>query len=556
MASASSLLSEDQFLCPICLDVFTSPITTPCGHNFCKDCIHGYWHITSPCQCPMCKQKFSRRPELKVNTFIAEMADQFRRSVEIRATATSTQYQPQAAQPGEVPCDVCTGRKIKALKSCLECLASYCETHLDPHHILATFKKHNLIEPVINIEHRVCKRHHRIVELFCRSDQTYMCQVCTEKRHKKHNVVPLEEESRERRAQLGNMEDVMQQMIQGRLQKVKEIKHTVQSGKINAEREIRESLQVFTALVRSIQRSQAELIEVIEEKQKAAESRAEGLIKELEQEITELKRRSTGVKQLSLTEDHLHLIHSFPFLCTPPPAKDWSDIRVQSVVYVGTVRRAVRRAGSQFDETLKNEVKRLCETELTRTQQCAVDVTLDPDTAHPKLILSDNGKQVAHGNTALNLPDNPERFYPGISVLGREGFSSGRFYYEVQVKGKTEWDIGVGKESVNKKGGNTLNPEHGYWTVGLRNRTEYWALTTPPVPLPLVDKPQRVGVYVDWDGGQVSFYDVDSRSHIYSFTGYIFAERLYAYFNPRKNNGGVNSAPLVISPVSDVTSSP
>ncbi|CDQ68829.1 unnamed protein product [Oncorhynchus mykiss] len=477
MASASSLLSEDQFLCPICLDVFTSPITTPCGHNFCKDCIHGYWHITSPCQCPMCKQKFSRRPELKVNTFIAEMADQFRRSVEIRATATSTQYQPQAAQPGEVPY---------------------------PHHILATFKKHNLIEPVINIEDRV--------------------------------------------AQLGNMEDVMQQMIQGRLQKVKEIKHTVQSGKINAEREIRESLQVFTALVRSIQRSQAELIEVIEEKQKAAESRAEGLIKELEQEITELKRRSTG--------DHLHLIHSFPFLCTPPPAKDWSDIRVQSVVYVGTVRRAVRRAGSQFEETLKNEVKRLCETELTRTQQCAVDVTLDPDTAHPKLILSDNGKQVAHGNTALNLPDNPERFYPGISVLGREGFSSGRFYYEVQVKGKTEWDIGVGRESVNKKGGNTLNPEHGYWTVGLRNRTEYWALTTPPVPLPLVDKPQRVGVYVDWEGGQVSFYDVDSRSHIYSFTGYIFAERLYAYFNPRKNNGGVNSAPLVISPVSDVTSSP
>ena len=86
---------------------------------------------------------------------------------------------------------------------------------------------------------------------------------------------------------------------------------------------------------------------------------------------------------------------------------------------------------------------------------------------------------MAHGKTALNLPDNPERFYPGISVLRKEGFSSGRFYYEVQVKGKTEWDIGVGRESVNKKGGNSLNPERGYWTVGLRNRTKYWALQTP-----------------------------------------------------------------------------
>ncbi|XP_019910102.2 zinc finger protein RFP-like [Esox lucius] len=562
MASAGSLLSEEQFLCPICLEVFSSPVTTPCGHNFCKDCIHRYWHSTSLCQCPMCKQRFSRRPELRVNTFIAEVADQFRRSVEKMATARCPQdppadrAPPRTTQPGEVPCDVCPGSHVKALKSCLECLASYCAIHLEPHQILATFKRHNLIEPLMNMEDRVCKRHQKLLGLFCRSDHTYVCQTCAEKRHQKHNVVTLEEESRERRSQIGKMEDAMQQMIQGRQQRVEEIKRTIQAGRINAEREVREGSRVFADLVHSIQRSQAELIEVIDAKQKAAERRAAGLIEELEGEITELKRSSVELEQLVRTDDHLHLIRNVPSLRTPPNAKDWSEVSVPSVLYVGTVRRAARRAGSQFEETLKNEVKRLCDIELSRVQQCTVDVTLDPDTAHPKLIISDNGKQVAHGNKALNLPDNPERFYPGISVLGREGFSSGRFYYEVQVKGKTEWDIGVGRESVNKKGGNTLNPERGYWTLGLRNRTEYWALTTPPVPLPLPEKPQTVGVYVDWDAGQVSFYNVDSRSHIYSFTGYIFTERLYPYFNPRKNNGGVNSAPLVISPVSYLNSSP
>ncbi|KAL0963419.1 hypothetical protein UPYG_G00306190 [Umbra pygmaea] len=508
MSSVGSLLSEDQFLCPICLEVFSSPITTPCGHNFCKDCIHRYWNTTNPCQCPMCKQKFSRKPELKVNTFISEMANQFRRSVEMMATATAQDPpldpdQTQAAQPGEVHCDICPGRQVKALKSCLECLASYCEIHLEPHQILPTFKKHNLMEPVMNMEDRVCKRHQRLLGLFCRSDQTYLCQICTEKRHQKHNVVTLEEESRDRGTRMRKMEEAMQEMIRCRQQKVKEIQRTIQAGRINAKREVTESMLVFGALLRSVQRSQAELLGLIEEKQKTAERRAEGLITELEQEVIALKKRSSELERLSHTKDHLHVTQSFPSLCTVPPTREWSEVRVQSVVYVGTVRRAVRRAGAQFEETLKSEVKRLCEVELGRIQQCAVDVTLDPNTAHPKLIISDNGKQVAHSDTALNVPDTPERFYPGISVLGRQGFSSGRFFYEVQVMGKTEWDIGVGRESVNRKGGNTLNPERGYWTLGLRKKTEYWALTNPPVALPLLDKPQTVGVYVDWDAGQV-----------------------------------------------------
>ncbi|XP_042255093.1 E3 ubiquitin-protein ligase TRIM21-like [Thunnus maccoyii] len=186
---------------------------------------------------------------------------------------------------------------------------------------------------------------------------------------------------------------------------------------------------------------------------------------------------------------------------------------------------------------------------VAEVQQYAVDVTLDPDTAHPKLILSDDGKQVNHGDVKKNLPDNPERFSFCANVLGKQSFSSGRFYFEVQVKGKTDWDLGVARESINRKGDIILSPRKGYWTIALRNGNEYSACNDPPVRLSLKSQPQKVGVFVDYEEGLVSFYDVDAAALIYSFTGCSFTEKLYPYFSPRPNYGGKNSAPLIICPV-------
>ncbi len=169
-----------------------------------------------------------------------------------------------------------------------------------------------------------------------------------------------------------------------------------------------------------------------------------------------------------------------------------------------------------------------------------MDVTLDPDTAQPNLILSDDEKQVRCGDIRQKLPDTPERFDPGVNVLGKEGFSSGRSYFEVQVKGKTEWDLGVVRESINRKGAITVSPSDGYWTVCLRNGDEYKAWDDPSVSLSLRVKPQRVGVFVDYEEGLVSFYDVESSSHIYSFTDQSFTEKLYLVFSPFLNDEGKN----------------
>ncbi|XP_034055438.1 E3 ubiquitin-protein ligase TRIM21-like [Gymnodraco acuticeps] len=541
MAAANYLPSEDQFLCSICLDVFTDPVSTACGHNFCKHCITEHWDRSDIYQCPMCNNEFNTRPELHVNTFISEMVAEFRRSAQQKASSSSSSSEQQVFKPGEIHCDVCTETKLKALKSCLVCLTSYCETHLEPHLTMSGLKRHQLIDPVENLEDRMCPKHDKPLELFCKTDQTCVCMLCTVLDHKMHDVVPLKEAYEGKKAEL---ETESQQMIQKRQLKIEEIKHSVDLSKEEADREIAEGVQVFTALKESAERGQANLINTIKEKQKTTENQAEDFIKELEQELSELKKRSSEVEQVTHSEDHLHFIQRFMSLKVAPPTKDWTEVSIHSS-HEGTVVRAV----VQLEETFSKEMKKLLEAELKRVQKYAVDVTLDPDTTNPYLILSDDGKQVSHGDVKKNLPNNQERFSYCNCVLGKQSFSSGRFYFEVQVKGKTKWDLGVARESINRKGAIILSPWSGNWTLRLRNGNEYKALDDPPVLLSLKSRPQKVGVFVDYEEGLVSFYDVDAAALIYSFTGCSFTDKLFPFFGPGLNDGGQNSAPLTISPV-------
>ncbi|KAM7377831.1 hypothetical protein PAMA_012974 [Pampus argenteus] len=490
MASVSSLLSEEQFLCCICLDVFTHPVTIPCGHNFCKKCITQAWDINRKYQCPICKELLYRAPELRVNTVLSEMADQFRNSVQKKNSSLGKQL----AKAGDVSCDICSETKLKALKSCLVCLTSYCETHLEPHQRIPGLRRHTLIHPVENLEDRMCKKHDRPLELFCKTDQMCVCQLCLGTDHKKHNFVPLKKEYEQKKTRVEWKANKIQQMIRERQQKIEQIKQSVKLSKEDADRETADSVQIFSALIQCVERGLAQLIDTIEEKQKTTEKQAEGFIRELEEEVSELTKRSAEAEQLSRIEDHLQFLQSFPSLNPAPPTKDWTEVRVHSS-HEGTV--AVRRAVAQMEETLSKEMKKLCaDVELKRVQQFAVDVTLDPETAHAALILSDDGKQVTCGAVKKNLPENPERFSTCPCVLGKQSFSSGRFYYEVQ------------------------------------------------------SRPQKVGVFVDYEEGLVSFYDVDAAALIYSFTGCNFTGKLYPFFGPCIYDDGKNSAPLIISPVS------
>lgn len=158
-----------------------------------------------------------------------------------------------------------------------------------------------------------------------------------------------------------------------------------------------------------------------------------------------------------------------------------------------------------------------------------MDLTLDPDTANPWLQLSQDRRQVRHLGAWQSLPDNPDRFDTVVIVLGREGFTSGRHYWEVQVGDKDDWYLGVAKSSVNRKGRISVSTAQGYWALAMKKGQEYRTSTAPPLLLSLDSKPKRVGVYVDYEEGQVSFYDAGARTHIYTFMD-RFTEKIFPFF--------------------------
>ncbi|XP_074839333.1 E3 ubiquitin-protein ligase TRIM39-like, partial [Carettochelys insculpta] len=176
-----------------------------------------------------------------------------------------------------------------------------------------------------------------------------------------------------------------------------------------------------------------------------------------------------------------------------------------------------------------------------------VDVTLDPDTAHPRLVLSEDGKRVRRGDARQDLPHNAERFDPCPCVLGAEWLTGGRCCWEVEVGDTSEWDLGVCRGSVRRKGQVTLTPADGYWVVRLKDGG-YKACTSPPTPLPVSARPGRVGVFLDYEAGEVSFYNVTDRSHLFTFT-HTFSGPLRPFFCPGPNPGGTNAAPLTICPL-------
>ncbi|XP_071313414.1 E3 ubiquitin-protein ligase TRIM21-like isoform X1 [Trachinotus anak] len=539
MACSRSLIVEENFQCSICLSVFTKPVSIPCGHNFCFECISNYWDTTKTFPCPLCKEEFLTKPMLRVNTVIAEMAAKLKSKVQEKSTGISEQ-----AGNGNVFCTMCTGARAAALKSCLVCFMSLCEEHLKPHQTILALKKHKLINPVENLENRICETHEEPLELFCKVDHMFVCGACKDTDHKNHKIVTLEEEAEMRKTQLGNEKTHADEMIQSRQQKIQEIQKSMDASRNNAAKALSCSLHVTTALADYIKRSQAELTKVIEAKQKKTRTEAERFIQELEGEIMQIKQKNVELNQVSLANDPLIFLENFLSLTiSQPQVKDWSDVTLTSDQF------EVQGALAKLETTVMREVSMLCDPDLKEKQQHAVDVTLDPDTAHPQLAVSADGKQVTHGGRKRNVPNKRERFDHVLNVMAKEGFSSGKFYYEVQVKDKPQWDLGVVNESINRKGDIRLSPKNGYWTIWLRKGHEFTANTGPAINLPVREVPQKVGVFVDYEQGQVSFYDVDTKANIFSFTGCNFTEKLFPFFSPCANDDGKNSAPLIIAPV-------
>lgn len=195
MAQAGVILDKDQFNCSICLDTLKNPVTIPCGHNYCFNCIREHWNqndILGVFACPQCRQNFNPRPTLARNTMLADVVERF------KTVGLNGDVIESFAEADDVECDVCTGRKNKAVKSCLVCLASYCDLHVQPHYESAAFKKHKLVTASKQLQETICPIHDKLLEVFCRSDNQCICYLCLADEHKGHDTVRAEEEVQHR----------------------------------------------------------------------------------------------------------------------------------------------------------------------------------------------------------------------------------------------------------------------------------------------------------------------------------------------------------------------
>ncbi|XP_034532706.1 zinc-binding protein A33-like [Notolabrus celidotus] len=534
--------------CCICLDTYNNPVSIQCGHNFCLHCIEGYWDTRNKSECPLCKETFRVRPELRINRGFAEIVDILKRFATLpnheEEDTNNTRNQRYNA---DVPCDICYKHKSKSVKSCLMCQMSYCQDHLTPHLRDAALQRHRLADPDTFPSSNLCRQHNKPLTKFCRKDQTPLCEECTATDHRQHNVVIMERATKKAKTDLRNTKTEIKQMIHAREHKMEQMKNSVYLSKKIKEEEIQRSSQVCTALITIVERNQAELVEEVTERQQAVEKRAEVLLDQLQQEIWDLKTKGNELHHLQHTQNPLHLLQSFTSLGRLPSTREWSDVEVHSDNCVGMMSRAVYKLGDVCQEL----ANRLASEDSEKMHQYAVDITLDPETASGWLVVSPDRKQVSCQIKRQPVTDRPQRFDSCVCILGEQAFTSGRCYWEVEVGDKTDWDLGLARESIKRKGALVVNPDSGYWAICRRGGSTLSACTGPTVNINIQDTPRKVGVFLDYEAGLVSFYDAEAKTHIYTYSGCAFTEALHPYFNPCLQENGKNIASLIISPIEE-----
>ncbi|XP_060753781.1 tripartite motif-containing protein 16-like isoform X2 [Neoarius graeffei] len=369
------------------------------------------------------------------------------------------------AGPGDVECDFCIGRKRKATNSCLVCLASYCEVHLKPHYQSPAFKKHKLVEACAELQEKICSEHHKLIDIYCHTDQSFICYLCMIDEHKDHNTVSTKAERTQKQIELKEEQKKFQVKMQNKSQKVQQVKQTMDS------------------------------------------------------------------------------IKSFPSLCVSPGCDDSPSFTVNQHLSFNGVRKSL--------SDLKKRVEEICEEEfnITHPQAAAVqmvlpsepksredflqyfcDLTLDPNTAHHHLILSEKNRAVTRNRTDQRYSDHPERFDFYAQVLCKESVS-GRCYWEVEWNGMGV-DILVSYKGISRKGeGN----ESGF---GLNKQS--WSLQCYPSSVCFWRKniktelqapaSSRIGVYVDHIAGKLSFYNVSDTMKLIHSIKTKFTQLLYPGF--------------------------
>ncbi|XP_063068691.1 tripartite motif-containing protein 16-like [Engraulis encrasicolus] len=513
----SAVVTEEQdpLRCSICLELLNDPATIPCGHSYCMKCISGCWDQRREHSCPQCRETFTTRPVLKKNTILAELVDKMKsRGSHTSLAVPPPPHAPAAAAsyagPGDVECDFCTERKLKAVKSCLVCLVSLCQTHMEPHLNIPALKNHKLVQASTRLQEKICSQHNKLMEVFCLADQKCVCILCTMDTHKGHDTVSAAAQ-------------------------YKEEQHSAKEAEQQSEK-------IFTELLESIERRRSEVKELIRAQQKAAVRDAEDVLEKLEQELAELRRGHAHLQKLSVEEDPVLFLQNFQVLKSSI-SKPSPSIGFNSYTSFDDLKKSLT--------DLKSEVEKLCESDVVKMSgkvaileiikspepktredflKYCFKLTLDPNTAHRAISLSEGNKMATRGE-AQSYPDHPNRFQGTEQVLCEQGFCR-RAYWEVELDLKKDGDVHV---AVAYK--STTKSTYGYYGYSantfdwfLRCRLADYSRWSSYDKIFYATAPCRIGVYVDYRAGNLSFYNVSDNMTLIHKDRNNFTEPVYPGF--------------------------
>ncbi|XP_049923727.1 E3 ubiquitin-protein ligase TRIM47-like isoform X2 [Epinephelus moara] len=510
-------LDQDQFCCSVCLDLPKEPVTVPCGHSYCRRCIEGCWdqeEERGQYSCPQCRETFSPRPVLRRNNMLAEVVEKLKKS--------STQASPPAAAACAGPADIvicdfcCETSQNKATMFCLTCLASYCPVHLEPHHSVPVLKKHQLVSATIPLQEKMCTKHNKLMEVYCRTDKQLVCTLCVIDEHKGHTIISVSVQKAETEKRLALSQNKVQERIRQREEELKELSQAEENVKSCAQTALQDCDKIFAELISSMQRRCREVKKLIGDQEKTAAAQAEKQQLQLEEEISKLRRRDAELEQLSHADDLIHMIQTLPSLSTSCDSPDFSP-GAGPVRSFRDVTDCVSELRDKLERVIKDTWPRISATvsyidfslpPVPKTRDGFLDyccpLTLDGNSNYPYLHLIEDNRRVRPSPTTYSA--HPDRFTKFPQVLCREGLTE-RSYWEVEWHART-LSAAVAYNNIHRTSDESrFGNDDKSWCLEC---TENGYLFRHNNVVTRVSGPrsERIGVYLDYKSGTLCFYHV------------------------------------------------
>ena len=531
MAEKNSLLDQNKHCCSICLELLCNPGTLACGHSYCLDCIKKHWDnqdVRGVYSCPQCRQTFKPRPALVKNTILADVMEDLKRT-RLRDSPPDRCY----AEPVDVDCDVCTGRKMKAIKSCLVCLVSYCEEHLQSHYLVAGLKRHQLVEPAADLQDNICPRHGELMKIFCRQDGQAICHLCSIDEHRSHDTVSAQAERNERQKELSGHQTATRARVKEVEQDLEVLQQEMDSISRSADEAVKCADKIFADLIHSVERRRSEVTAETRTEQKAGLGRVQDQRQSLERELVNMKRSEADLDRLSKTQSHVTFLQKYPWnysiRSTGQPTRD-----VRTTQHFNNATVALVEMKDKLELFLKGSSAHTSRAEapveVLPPEQPRSREVLPPEQPHTRAQFLTYSCELCidPDTTRLLLTQSNRGVVKEVGTAGgcrSKQSLTGRHYWEVK------WRADLVSVTVGYKDSSWIHR-------GFGNDNKSWALIIRPNALdfqhngitPLIPgpRPSRVGVYLDHRAGTLCFYSISDTMTLLHQVQTTFTQPLYA----------------------------